>query len=212
MNLEVLNTDGQPAAKKVKLNPNVFDTEPNDHVIYLSVKSYLANQRQGTNSVKNRSAVSGGGAKPFRQKGTGRARQGTNRSPLMPGGGRAFGPHPRDYRMNLPKKVKKMARNFALTYKAREKKVVIVEDFKFDEPKTRKFIELLKNLKIEDAKVLFLTTDNDINLYKSARNVPYANVQKSPDFSTYDVLNADVVIFQRGALEKVNEVLDNERS
>jgi len=212
MNLEVLNTDGQPAAKKVKLNPNVFDTEPNDHVIYLSVKSYLANQRQGTNSVKNRSAVSGGGAKPFRQKGTGRARQGTNRSPLMPGGGRAFGPHPRDYRMNLPKKVKKMARNFALTYKAREKKVVIVEDFKFDEPKTRKFIELLKNLKIEDAKVLLLTTDNDINLYKSARNVPYANVQKSPDFSTYDVLNADVVIFQRGALEKVNEVLDNERS
>lgn len=212
MNLEVLNTDGQPAAKKAKLNPNVFDAEPNDHVIYLSVKAYLANQRQGTNSVKNRSAVSGGGAKPFRQKGTGRARQGTNRSPLMPGGGRVFGPHPRDYRMNLPKKVKKMARNFALTYKAREKKVVIVEDFKFDEPKTRKFLELLKNWKIEDGKVLLLTAEHDLNLYKSARNVPYASVQKSPDFSTYDVLNADVVIFQRGALEKVNEVLDNERS
>jgi large subunit ribosomal protein L4 len=114
--------------------------------------------------------------------------------------------------MNLPKKVKKMARNYALTYKARDKKVVIVEDFKFDEPKTKKFIELLRSLKIEDGKILLITTDHDLNLYKSARNVPYANIQKSPDFSAYDVLNADVVIFQHGALEKVNEVLDNERS
>jgi large subunit ribosomal protein L4 len=212
MNLQVLNTDGKPSAKKATLNPKVFDVEPNDHVIYLSVKSYLANQRQGTNSVKSRSEVSGGGAKPFRQKGTGRARQGTNRSPLMPGGGRAFGPTPRDYRIDLPKKLKKLGRKYALTYKAREKKIVIVEDFKFDEPKTRNFTDLLKKLQINESKVLFVTSELDLNLYKSARNIPYTVVQKSPDFSTFDVLNADVVVFQRGALDKVNEVLDNERS
>jgi large subunit ribosomal protein L4 len=204
MNLQVLNTDGKPSAKKIKLNPDLFDTEPNDHVLYLSVKAYLANQRQGTNSVKNRAEVAGGGAKPFRQKGTGRARQGTNRSPLMPGGGQAFGPHPRDYRMNLPKKVKQLARKHALADKAREEKIVVVEDFKFDEPKTSKFVELLKNLKIEDNKVLFITSDYDMNLYKSARNIPYMVVQKSPEFTAYEVLNADVVVFQRGALEVVN--------
>jgi large subunit ribosomal protein L4 len=212
MNLQVLDTNGKASTKKATLNPKVFDVEPNDHLIYLSIKSYLANQRQGTNSVKGRSEVSGGGAKPFRQKGTGRARQGTNRAPHMPGGGRAFGPAPRDYRIDLPKKQKKLARQYALTYKAREKKIVIVEDFKFDEPKTRNFVDLLKKLKIEESKVLLVTSELDRNLYKSARNVPYAVIQKSPDFSTYDVLNADVVIFQRGALEKINEVLENERS
>ena len=212
MNLQILRTDGKDSSKKIQLNPNVFDVEPNDHVVYLSVKSYLANQRQGTNSVKNRREVAGGGAKPFRQKGTGRARQGSNTSPVMVGGGQAFGPRPRDYRMDLPKKLKKLARRYALTYKAREKKIVVVEDFKFDEPKTHNFVGLLKNLKIEEHKVLFLTSDYDMNLYKSARNIPYAVVQKSPEFSTYDVLNADFVVFQKGALEKVNEVLDNERS
>lgn len=212
MNLQVLKKDGKPSTQKVKLNPNVFEAETKDHVVYLSVKAYLANQRQGTNSVKNRTEVSGGGAKPFRQKGTGRARQGTIRSPLMVGGGRAFGPRPRDYRMSIPKKVKQAARKYALTYKAQEKKIFVVEDFKFDEPKTREFVDLLKKIGVEDSKVLFLTTEYDTNLYKSARNVPYMVVQKSPEFSIYDVLNADAVVFQKGALEAVNEVLDNERS
>lgn len=204
MNLQVLNRDGKAGGKKVTLNPEVFEIEPNDHVIYLAVKSYLANQRQGTTSVKNRSAVAGGGAKPFRQKGTGRARQGTIRAPLMVGGGVAFGPRPRDYRIDLPKKVKQLARKSALAYKAREGKIMIVEDFKFEEPKTRKFAELLKNWEIKDKKILFLTAEYDQNLYKSARNMPYVNVQPSTGFSAYDVLNAEVVVFQKGALDAVN--------
>ena len=212
MNLQVLKRDGKPSTQKVKLNPNVFEAETNDHVVYLSVKAYLANQRQGTNSTKTRTEVSGGGAKPFRQKGTGRARQGTIRSPHMVGGGQAFGPKPRDYRVSISKKVKQAARKYALTYKAQQKKVFVVEDFKFEEPKTRDFTNMLKNMGIEEGKVLFLTSEYDINLHKSARNVPYMTVQKSPEFSTYDVLNADVVVFQKGALETVNKVLDNERS
>jgi large subunit ribosomal protein L4 len=173
MELKVYKTDGRSTGKKVALNPDVFGVEPNDHVLYLAVKAYRANQRQGTHSVKNRSAVAGGGRKPFRQKGTGRARQGTIRAPQMVGGGRAFGPVPRDYRQELPKKVNALARKSALSYKAKEEKIVVVEDFEFDTPKTRRVIELLENLKIDDRKVLILTKTRDLNLYKSARNVRY---------------------------------------
>ena len=207
MELDVYKLDGSKSGEKVTLNPEVFEIPPNDHVLYLAVKAYLANQRQGTSSVKNRAAVSGGGRKPFRQKGTGRARQGTIRAPHMVGGGRAFGPHPRDYRQDLPKKVKRLARKSALSYKARENKIVVVEDFKFDEPKTKKVVELLKNLNVEDRKVLFLTADYDPNFYKSARNIPYKSVLKAPEFSTYDIINAQVLIFQKSAVERVNEVL-----
>lgn len=207
MELEVYKQDGSKSGEKVKLNPDVFEIQPNDHVIWLAVKAYLANQRQGTHSVKNRAAVSGGGRKPFRQKGTGRARQGTIRAPHMVGGGRAFGPHPRDYTQKLPKKVKKLARRSALSYKVKENKIVVVEDFQWDAPKTKKFLELLQNLNIQDRKVLFLTSGYDINLYKSARNIPYKRVLQAPEFSTYDIVNAQVVIFQKSAIEKVNEVL-----
>ena len=207
MELEVYKQDGTKSGEKVKLNPDVFGIKPNDHVIWLAVKAYLANQRQGTHSVKNRAAVRGGGRKPFRQKGTGRARQGTIRAPHMVGGGRAFGPHPRDYTQVLPKKVKKLARRSALSYKAKENKIVVVEDFTWEEPKTKRFLELLQNLNISDRKVLFLTSEYDINIYKSARNIPYKKVLRSPEFSTYDVVNAQVLIFQKSALEKVNEVL-----
>lgn len=207
MELKVYKTDGKSTGKKVALNPEVFGVEPNDHVLYLAVKAYLANQRQGTHSVKNRSAVAGGGRKPFRQKGTGRARQGTIRAPQMVGGGRAFGPVPRDYRQELPKKVNALARKSALSYKAKEEKIVVVEDFEFDTPKTRRVIELLENLKIDDRKVLILTKTHDLNLYKSARNVPYKQVLQAPQFSAYDVLNAQVLVIQKGAVEIVNEVL-----
>lgn len=207
MKLSVYKIDGTPLGEEVNLDPSVFEIEPNDHVLHLAVKAYLANQRQGTHSVKNRSAVAGGGRKPFRQKGTGRARQGTIRAPHMVGGGRAFGPAPRDYRQDLPKKVKRLAAKSALSYKAKEGKIVVVEDFEFDAPKTRRVVDMLQNLKVDDRKVLFLTKENDLNLYRSARNIPYKEVAQAPQFSAYEVLNAQVLVVQKGAVDILNEVL-----
>ena len=207
MELDIYKISGKKSGKKITLSPDVFEVEPNDHAIYLAVKAYQANQRQGTHAVKSRSVVSGGGKKPFRQKGTGRARQGTNRAPQMVGGGRAFGPQPRSYRQDLPKKVKKAASRSALSYKAKSGKILVVEDFQFDEPKTKQVVELLKNLKVDDNKVLFLTQNHDLNLYKSARNIPYKSVQQAPQFSAYDLLAAQVLIIQQGGVEILNEVL-----
>lgn len=207
MELDIYKLNGKKSGKKVKLSPEVFEIEPNDHAIYLAVKAYRANQRQGTHSVKTRSAVAGGGRKPFRQKGTGRARQGTIRAPHMVGGGRAFGPHPRSYRQDLPKKVKRLANRSALSYKAKEKKIVVIEDFQFEEPKTKQVVEMLQNLGIDDRKVLILTKEHDINLYKSARNIPYKSVQQAPQFSTYELLGAQTLIIQKSGVEIINEVL-----
>ncbi|MEJ2535663.1 MAG: 50S ribosomal protein L4 [Calditrichia bacterium] len=207
MELNVYKIDGTKTNQKVKLNPEVFGIEPNDHVVYLAIKTYLANQRQGTHQVKNRSAVSGGGAKPFRQKGTGRARQGTIRAPHMVGGGRAHGPLPRDYTQKLPKKVQKLARKSVLSAKAQADKVMILEDFSFEAPKTKRVMEILNNLKLDTTKVVFVTTNLENNLVMSARNIPYTNVQRAPEFSVYDILNADYVLFQKGAVQVVNEVL-----
>jgi large subunit ribosomal protein L4 len=207
MELNVYKIDGTKTNQKVKLNPDVFGIEPNDHVVYLAVKTYLGNQRQGTHQVKNRSAVSGGGAKPFRQKGTGRARQGTIRAPHMVGGGRAHGPLPRDYTQKLPKKVQKLARKSVLSAKAQAEKVMILEDFSFEAPKTKRVMEILNNLKLDTTKVVFVTTNLENNLVMSARNIPYTNVQRAPEFSVYDILNADYVLFQKGAVQVVNEVL-----
>jgi large subunit ribosomal protein L4 len=207
MELNVYKIDGTKTNQKVKLNPEVFGIEPNDHVVYLAIKTYLANQRQGTHQVKNRSAVSGGGAKPFRQKGTGRARQGTIRAPHMVGGGGAHGPLPRDYTQKLPKKVQKLARKSVLSAKAQAEKVMILEDFSFEAPKTKRVMEILNNLKLDTTKVVFVTTNLENNLVMSARNIPYTNVQRAPEFSVYDILNADYVLFQKGAVQVVNEVL-----
>jgi len=207
MELNVYKIDGTKTNQKVKLNPDVFGIKPNDHVVYLAVKTYLANQRQGTHQVKNRSAVSGGGTKPFRQKGTGRARQGTIRAPHMVGGGRAHGPLPRDYTQKLPKKVQKLARKSVLSAKAQAEKVMILEDFSFEAPKTKRVAEILNNLKLDTTKVIFVTTENDNNLVMSARNIPYTSVIRAPEFSVYDILNADYVLFQKGAVQVVNEVL-----
>ena len=207
MELNVYKIDGTRTNQKVKLNPDVFEIEPNDHVVYLAVKTYLANQRQGTHQVKNRASVSGGGAKPFRQKGTGRARQGTIRAPHMVGGGRAHGPLPRDYSQKIPRKVHKLARKSVLSAKAQAEKLMILEDFSFDEPKTKRVMEILNNLKLDTTKVMFVTTNQDNNLIKSAKNIPYTNVQRAPEFSVYDILNAEYVLFQKGAIQVVNEVL-----
>ncbi|MEJ2050712.1 MAG: 50S ribosomal protein L4 [Calditrichota bacterium] len=207
MELNVYKIDGTRTNQKVKLNPDVFEIEPNDHVVYLAVKTYLANQRQGTHQVKNRASVSGGGAKPFRQKGTGRARQGTIRAPHMVGGGRAHGPLPRDYSQKIPRKVNKLARKSVLSAKAQTEKLMILEDFSFDEPKTKRVMEILNNLKLDTTKVMFVTTNQDNNLIKSAKNIPYTNVQRAPEFSVYDILNAEYVLFQKGAIQVVNEVL-----
>ena len=207
MELNVYKIDGTRTNQKVKLNPDVFEIEPNDHVVYLAVKTYLANQRQGTHQLKNRASVSGGGAKPFRQKGTGRARQGTIRAPHMVGGGRAHGPLPRDYSQKIPRKVHKLARKSVLSAKAQTEKLMILEDFSFDEPKTKRVMEILNNLKLDTTKVMFVTTNQDNNLIKSAKNIPYTNVQRAPEFSVYDILNAEYVLFQKGAIQVVNEVL-----
>ncbi len=207
MELNVYKKDGTPSGEKVVLRPEIFEIEPNDHVLYLDVKAYLANQRQGTHKVKGRSEVSGGGRKPFRQKGTGRARQGTTRAVHMVGGGRAHGPRPRNYRQELPKKVKQLARRSALSYKAKEDKIIVVEDFRMDAPKTREVADLLRNLKVDDRKVLILTSQHDLNFYKSARNIPYKWVLTAPQFSAYDVLHAQVLVIQKGAIDIVNEVL-----
>jgi large subunit ribosomal protein L4 len=207
MELNVFKIDGTKSTQKVKLNPEVFEIVPNEHAVYLAVKAFLANQRQGTHSTKTRTEVAGGGAKPFRQKGTGRARQGTIRAAQMIGGGRAHGPNPRDYTQKLPKKMSKLARRSVLSDKARENKIMILEDFSFDEPKTKRVREILKNLKLETTKVLFVTSELDKNLMLSTRNIPYAKVQKAPEFSVYDVINSHLVIFQKGAIQVVNEVL-----
>ena len=207
MELNVFKIDGTKSRKKATLSPDVFEVEPNDHAIYLSVKAHLANRRQGTHAVKGRSVVSGGGKKPFRQKGTGRARQGTSRAAHMVGGGRAFGPVPRSYRQDLPKKLKQLARRSALSYKAKEGKIVIVEDFQFDSPKTRRVLDMLESLKISDRKVVILTGEHDVNFYKSARNIPYKGVYQAPQFSTYDIVNAQLVLVQESAVKIINEVL-----
>ncbi len=206
MELNVYKIDGTKTNQKVKLNPEVFDISPNEHVVYLAVKAFLANQRQGTHDTRNRTEVSGGGTKPFRQKGTGRARQGTIRAAHMVGGGRAHGTSPRDYTQKLPRKVNKLARKSVLSAKAKDKKLMVLEDFVFDEPKTKKIKEILDSLKLDTTNVLFVTKDLDKNLMLSSRNIPYTKVQKAPEFSVYDVIHSQYVVFQKSALQMVNEV------
>jgi large subunit ribosomal protein L4 len=207
MELNVYKIDGSKTNQKVQLNPEVFGITPNEHVVYLAVKAYLANQRQGTHSSKTRAEVSGGGVKPFRQKGTGRARQGTIRAAHMEGGGLAHGPNPRDYQQTVPKKISKIARKSVLSAKLKENKMMVLEDFSMDEIKTKKVMEIFKNLKLETTNVLIVTKDIDKNLILSSRNIPYTKVQKAPEFSVYDVLNSQFIIFQKGAIQVVNEVL-----
>lgn len=205
MTFEIYKTDGSVSGDKIDLADSVFGIKPNDNAIYLSVKAFLANKRQGTHKAKERSDVRGGGAKPFRQKGRGAARAGTIRSPLWVGGGTIFGPRPRSYRQNLPKKVKRLARKSAFSYKVKDEQLMVVEDFSFEKPKTKDLTALLNALNTEGKKVLILTGSNESAIYKSGRNLPKVKVLEAEKASTYDILNNQVLILQKSAVMAISK-------
>jgi large subunit ribosomal protein L4 len=207
MKIDIFNESGKQTGKKANLSEKVFNIEPHDHAIWLDVRSVRANQRQGTHNTKGRSDVSGGGRKPFRQKGTGRARQGTIRAPHHVGGGRVFGPHPRNYRIKITKKLKTLARKSALSYKSKAKNVFVVEDFSYEEAKTNRFVKFLNALDVGDNHILLLTGQNELNIYQSTKNLYKVEIRDSYNFSTYDILRAEKLILQESAVEKINEVL-----
>jgi large subunit ribosomal protein L4 len=200
MELNVLNIKGEETGKTVKLNDAIFGIEPNDHAIYLDVKQYMANNRQGTHKSKERNEVTGSTRKLIRQKGGGGARRGDIKSPVMVGGGRIFGPQPRDYSFKLNKKVKALARKSALSYKAKDGSIIVVEDFTFDAPKTKDYISLLKGLKIENQKSLLVLPDNNNIVFLSARNLSKANVTIPSELNTYKVLDTNNLVFTESAL------------
>ena len=204
MELNVLNIKGQETGRKVALNDAIYAIEPNDHAIYLDVKLIMANQRQGTAKSKERSEVSGSTRKLGRQKGGGGARRGDINSPVLVGGGRVFGPKPRDYSFKLNKKVRQLARKSALAYKAQENALVVVEDFTFDAPKTKSMVEILKNLKVSDKKTLFVLPGADKVVYLSARNIERVQVMAATALNTYKVLNADVMVVAESALAVID--------
>jgi large subunit ribosomal protein L4 len=208
MELSVLNINGQETGKKVTLNEAIFGIEPNDHVIYLDVKQYLANQRQGTAKSKERSEMSGSTRKLGRQKGGGGARRGDINSPVLVGGARVFGPKPRDYGFKLNKKVKILARKSALAYKAQENAIVVVDQFNLDAPKTKDFLNIAKNLKVEGKKTLVVLPEINKNVYLSARNLQKAEVMRANDINTYKVLNADVLVIAEESLKTIEAVLN----
>ena len=207
MEINVLNIKGQETGRKVTLNESIFGIEPNDHVIYLDVKRYLADQRQGTSKAKERSEHAGSTRKLGRQKGGGGARHGDINSPLLRGGGRVFGPRPRDYRFKLNKKVIALARKSALAYKAQENAIIVVEDFNFEAPKTKDFVAVAKNLNIEGKKLLMVLPEANKNVYLSARNLQKAECIIASNINTYKVLNADVMVITEKSLESINGVL-----
>lgn len=208
MEVSVLNIKGEDTGRKVVLNDSVFGIEPNDHAIYLDVKQYLAAQRQGTAKSKERSEMSGSTRKLGRQKGGGGARRGDINSPVLVGGARVFGPKPRNYDFKLNKKVKALARRSALSYKAQEGAIVVVEDFNFEAPKTKSFIDVVNNLKVADKKVLVVLPEANKNVYISARNLQGAKVAIASDINTYGVLNAGVMVVTENALGKIEAVLN----
>jgi len=208
--LNVLNIKGQETGRKVTLNDAIFCIEPNDHVIYLDVKQYLANQRQGTAKAKERSEHAGSTRKLGRQKGGGGARHGDINSPLLKGGGRVFGPTPRDYGFKLNKKVKALARKSALSYKVQENARIVVEDFSFEAPKTKNFVEILNNLKVCDKKSLFVLPESNNVVTLSARNLQGTKVVNASSVNTYSILNADALVVTENAINVINGILDKE--
>lgn len=208
MDINVLNIKGQETGRKVTLNESIFGIEPNDHVLYLDVKQYLANQRQGTAKAKERSEHAGSTRKLGRQKGGGGARHGDINSPLLKGGGRVFGPKPRDYGFKLNKKVKVLARKSALSYKAQKNAVLVVEDFNIETPKTKDFLNIAKNLKVDGKKVLLLLPEVNKNVYLSARNLQKAEVMTASAVNSYKVLNADVLVVTENSLKAIDAVLN----
>lgn len=206
MELDVYKIDGISSGTAAELPGEVFNVEPNDHVIYQAVRCQMTNSRQGTVATKNRALVRGGGRKPWRQKGRGTARVGTIRSPLWVGGGRVFGPQPRNFRMKINKKMKRQARQAAYSYKAMQEAVMLVEDFKLENAKTKEMYQILKNLKLDNKKVLLLTADYDAMVVRAGRNIPNLIIRQATDVSTYDILNCEILLIQQNALDKITEV------
>ena len=205
MELKVLNIEGKETGNKVTLSDAIFGIEPNDHAIYLDVKQFLANQRQGTHKSKQRNEVSGSTRKLHKQKGTGGSRKGSIKSPVFRGGGRIFGPQPRDYSFKLNKKMKALARMSALSYKAKNNDIVVLEDFSFETPKTKNFINLVSNLKLSGTKALMVTANLDENLYLSSRNLQKSKVITASDINTYDLLNADKLVLTSGSFRAIDD-------
>jgi large subunit ribosomal protein L4 len=207
MELEVYNIKGEKTTRTVTLNDEIFAVTPNDHALYLDAKQYMANQRQGTHSSLEKSTISGSTRKLKKQKGTGTARAGSIKSPLLRGGARVFGPHPRDYFFKLNKKLKKIARKSALSYKAQSNNIFVVEDFTFETPKTKSVIEMINSFKMQDKKVLFVVPESNTGLYLSSRNLRNTKVVLADSLNTYDILNAHSMFFLEGALGKLEQVL-----
>jgi large subunit ribosomal protein L4 len=211
MTLDIYKIDGSVSGEKLDLAEDIFGIEPNEHAIYLSVKSYLANQRQGTHKAKERGEVRGGGKKPWKQKGRGGSRAGTSRSPLWVGGGTIFGPRPRDYRQDLPKKVKRLARKSALSHKVKDEQLIIVEDFNFEKPKTKEFVGFLNSFKFSGKKILLLTNGKQESVYKSGRNISKVKILEAEKASTYDILNNQILVVQKSAIETISNSFKNEK-
>lgn len=207
MKAEIYNKEGQATGEKVELPATIFETPMHEHAIYLCVKAQLANMRQGTHATKNRSAVRGGGKKPWRQKGRGIARAGTIRSPLWVGGGRIFGPQPRDYSQKVNKKVKKLARRSVLAEKLRNGELKVMQDFSVESGKTKDFMPIVDSLEIGENKALFLTAELDRNLVQACNNVPRVRAMRADLVSTYDLINTKNIFIQQGAIAKLEEVL-----
>ena len=212
MEVNVLNIKGEDTGRKITLNESIFGIEPNDHAIYLDVKQFMANQRQGTHKSKERSEMSGSTRKLGRQKGGGGARRGDINSPLLVGGARVFGPKPRDYRFKLNKKVKQLARKSALSQKALENAIVVVEDFNYEAPSTKVFVEMLNKLNVSERKQLFVLPSNNKNVYLSARNLQRTKVSTASDINTYVIMDADVLVITEGSLEIINNTLTNKEA
>ncbi len=207
MKLAVYKTTGEESGRSVELHDTIFGVEPNDHAIYLDVKQFLANTRQGTHKTKERAEIVGSTRKIKRQKGTGTARAGSIKSPIFRGGGRTFGPQPRDYGFKLNKKVKQLARKSALSYKMKDQSIVIVEDFSFEEIKTRQMVELQEKLNINQKKVLFVLNQPNKNVYLSSRNLPDVKIVTASELSTYDIMNASKLAFDESSIEAIGENL-----
>ena len=206
MEIKVLNKEGKATAKKVSLIKEIFSIEPNDHAIYLDVKQYLANQRQGTHQSRERADIAGSTRKIKKQKGTGTARAGSIKNPLFRGGGRVFGPRPKSYSFKLNKKLKVLARKSALTYKAKEDSILVLDDLSFKTPKTKDFISVLKNLKIDGDKSLFVTSEKDQNTFLSSRNLKNAKVITADKLNTYDILYSHNLIISENAFDQIEKL------
>jgi large subunit ribosomal protein L4 len=208
MKLNVLNITGEDTGKKIELKDTIFGIEPNDHAIYLDVKRYMAKKRQGTHKSKEKWEITGSTRKIKRQKGTGTARAGSIKSPILRGGGRIFGPQPRDYSFKLNKKVKQLARKSALSYKAKDKCIKVVEDFSIESPKTKEYADILNNLQIQDKKSLIILNQANKNIYLSSRNIPGTKVVTVSDLNTYDIMNCSSLVFMESSLEILQNMLN----